>query len=209
MRGSLVPSRGAGAGVAAELARETLVDEATIAHTRDRRAYAEALLEFATARPGLVGAAAFIGRRHLEHRIALIAQEVSMRPSTLAARLALAAAFVAVATIATTSNVPISAMLQAQTEKIYKPGIDGVTMPLLVKEVKPEYTAAALQARIQGTIWLTTVVFASGDVGDVTIAKSLDTEYGLDQQAIDASREWKFEPGRREGSRWRSKSPSK
>jgi beta-lactamase regulating signal transducer with metallopeptidase domain len=60
------------------LARETLVDQATIAHTGDRRAYAAALLEFSTARPRLVGATSLIGPRHLERRIALIAQEVSM-----------------------------------------------------------------------------------------------------------------------------------
>ncbi len=43
------------------LARETLVDEATIAHTRDRRAYAAALLEFSTA-------SAPAARRHRAHR---------------------------------------------------------------------------------------------------------------------------------------------
>lgn len=72
---------------ALSLARETLVDEATIAHTRDRRAYAAALLEFSTARPRLIGATALIGRRHLERRVALIAQEVSMPRSSLAVRI--------------------------------------------------------------------------------------------------------------------------
>jgi TonB family protein len=182
------------------LARETLVDEATIAHTRDRRAYAEALLEFSTARPRLLGANALIGRRHLEQRIALIAQEVSMPRSSLAVRMVVAAGAVALATLVTTSSVPMGATLPAQPEKIYKPGQDtGVTLPRVVREVKPEYTPAAMRARIQGTVWLTTIVLANGDVGDVTVAKSLDAEHGLDQQAIDATRQWKFEPGTREG----------
>lgn len=182
------------------LARETLVDEATIAHTRDRRAYAAALLEFSTARPRLLGLTALIGRRHLEQRIALIAQEVSMPRSSLAVRLAVAAGAVALATLATTASIPMGATLEAQVEKVYRHGQDaGITLPRVVKEVKPVYTPAAMKAKIQGTVWMTAVVLASGDVGDVAVVKSLDTEHGLDQQAIDATRQWKFEPGTREG----------
>jgi protein TonB len=33
----------------------------------------------------------------------------------------------------------------------------------------------------------------------VTVAKSLDTEHGLDQQAVDATRQWTFEPGTMKG----------
>ena len=182
------------------LARETLVDEATIAHTRDRRAYAEALLEFSTARPRLLGANALIGRRHLEQRIALIAQEVSMPRSSLAVRMVVAAGAVALATLVTTSSMPMGATLRPQPEKVYKPGQDtGVTLPRVVRLVKPEYTPAAMQARIQGSVWVTAVVLASGDVGDVTVVTSLDTEHGLDQQAVDAVRQSKFEPGTKEG----------
>ena len=43
------------------------------------------------------------------------------------------------------------------------------------------------------------VVLVSGDVGDVEVTRSLDTQYGLDDQAIEAVRQWKFEPGRRDG----------
>lgn len=154
------------------LARETLVDEATIAHTRDRRAYAAALLEFSTARPRLVGAPALIGRRHLEQRLTLIAQEVSMPRSSLAVKMVVAAGAVALATLATTSNVPMTATLQAQAGKVYRPGEDpGITLPKVVKEVKPVYTPAAMQAKIQGTVWLTAVVLASGDVGEVAVSK--------------------------------------
>jgi TonB family protein len=182
------------------LTRETLVDSATIAHTGDRRAYAAALLEFATARTRLVGATALIGRRHLERRIALIAQEVPMSRSSLTVRLAVAAAAVAIATIATTSHMPISAASQGQAEKVYKPGRDaGITLPRVVKEVKPVYTPRAMQAKIQGTVWLAVIVLASGDVGDVTVSRSLDSEHGLDEQAVNAARQWKFAPGTREG----------
>ena len=65
--------------------------------------------------------------------------------------------------------------------------------------MKPKYTAAAMQAKIQGSICMNVVVLASGDVGDVTVIKSLDQEHGLDQQAINAARQWKFEPGTKDG----------
>lgn len=181
------------------LARETLVDEATIARTRDRRAYAAALLEFAADRPGPLGATALIGRRHLERRISLIAQEVSMSRSSLALRLAAAAGAVAVATMITTSSLPLSATLHAQAEPVYKPSDAGVTLPSVVHEVLPDYTAAAMQARIQGSVRMRVVVLASGDVGEVNVTQSLDKEYGLDDQAVNAMRQYKFKAGTRAG----------
>ncbi len=119
---------------------------------------------------------------------------------SLRVRLAVAAVAVAIVTLTTTSSIPMSATLQAQGEKVYRPGQDaGVTLPHVLSEVKPTYTPAAMQARIQGTVWMTAVVLASGAVGAVDVVKSLDAEHGLDQQAIDATRHWKFEPGTREG----------
>jgi TonB family protein len=121
-----------------------------------------------------------------------------MPRSALALRLILAVSVVAMTTIATTSKVPITVTLAAQADKVYKPGEDaGITLPQVLKEVKPAYTAEAMQAKIQGSVWLTVVVLANGDVGDVTVSKSLDKEYGLDQEAINATRQWKFKPGTR------------
>ena len=56
-----------------------------------------------------------------------------------------------------------------------------------------------MQAKIQGSVWLKCVVSETGDITDVEVTKSLDTEYGLDQAAIDAARQWKFKPGRKDG----------
>jgi protein TonB len=65
--------------------------------------------------------------------------------------------------------------------------------------VKPVYTDAAREARLQGEVHLEAVVLADGSVGDVIVTKSLDTEHGLDQQAIDAMKQWVFEPGAKDG----------
>ncbi len=180
------------------LARETVVDEATIAHTGDRRAYAAALLEFSTARSRLFGATALIRRRHLEQRVALIAQEVSMSRHSLVIRMAVAVSITAGIAFATAVYAPISSTLHAETSQIYKPG-SGTTLPRVVREVKPHYTPEAMQAKIEGTVLMSVVVLATGDVGDVSVTQSLDTEYGLDEQSMDAVRQWKFEPGSRAG----------
>ena len=86
----------------------------------------------------------------------------------------------------------------AAQETIYTPG-NGVTLPKLVKEVHPEYTQEAKDAHIEGTVGLSTVVLADGSVGDVKVTRSLDTTYGLDDQAVKAMKQWTFEPGTKDG----------
>jgi TonB family protein len=38
-----------------------------------------------------------------------------------------------------------------------------------------------------------------GSVGEVRITKSLDQQYGLDEQAIKALVQWQFKPGTKDG----------
>ena len=85
----------------------------------------------------------------------------------------------------------------AAQEQAYKPG-NGVTNPVLIKEVKPNYTEGAIRRRVQGVVEMSVVVLRDGTVGDdVRITKSLDEE--LDQQAIIAVRQWRFRPGTKDG----------
>jgi protein TonB len=76
---------------------------------------------------------------------------------------------------------------------------NATTMPVLVKDVKPEYTREAREARIQGNVMLDAVVLKDGTVGDVTVTKSLDKEHGLDDQAVKAMKQWQFKPGTKDG----------
>lgn len=85
---------------------------------------------------------------------------------------------------------------QGAKDPVYKPG-DGVSAPVLVKEVKPQYTARAKDAKIQGTVLLECVVETDGSVGDVKVTKSLDED--LDLEAVKAVRQWRFEPGKKGG----------
>jgi TonB family protein len=80
----------------------------------------------------------------------------------------------------------------------YKPG-NGVTMPSILKEVKPSYTAEAMRAKIQGVVMVEAIVREDGSVGKVEVVRSLDPTYGLDQEAIKAVRLWRFAPGKRLG----------
>ena len=81
---------------------------------------------------------------------------------------------------------------------VYKPG-DGVMLPVVTKQVRAEYTAEAKRARIVGSVMLEGVVLPDGTVGDVRVERSLDTEHGLDQAAVDAFKQWLFKPGTKDG----------
>lgn len=80
----------------------------------------------------------------------------------------------------------------------YRPGA-GITLPRVLREVKPQYTADAMRAKVQGSVWLECIVMPDGSVGEVRVTKSLDPIFGLDQEAIKAARQWRFSPGIREG----------
>jgi protein TonB len=80
---------------------------------------------------------------------------------------------------------------------VYQPGA-GIDPPTLVKEVRPIYTDEARRQRIQGDVVLEIVVRSDGSVGSVRVRRSLGG--GLDQRAIEAVRQWRFNPARRHGT---------
>lgn len=77
---------------------------------------------------------------------------------------------------------------------VYRVG-NGVTAPTLRSQVKPLYTSAAMQRKIQGTVVLEMIVGSDGVPYDVRVVRSLDAG-GLDEEAIRAAKEWRFNPGR-------------
>ena len=78
-------------------------------------------------------------------------------------------------------------------------GSTRLTLPVPVYEERPQYTPQAMQAKVEGAVFLEAVVLTDGTVGDVSIVQSLDGTYGLDQQAVDAMKRWTFQPGTRDG----------
>lgn len=76
----------------------------------------------------------------------------------------------------------------------YRPG-GAVTAPRVIRQVEPTYSPDALQHRIQGSVLLEVVVTRDGFASNIRVVRSLDP-YGLDQQAVAAVAQWRFEPGR-------------
>src|SRR5688572_27347354 len=79
---------------------------------------------------------------------------------------------------------------------VYQIG-NGVTSPVLIREVKPNYTGDAMRAKLQGVVEMEAVVMPDGSVDPnrIKITRSLDSTFGLDQQAIIAVKQWRFRPG--------------
>ena len=75
----------------------------------------------------------------------------------------------------------------------------GVTPPRLLKKVDPKYTADAMRAKIQGIVEMSAVVLPDGTVTDLSVIKSLDSSFGLDEEAKKAAAQWRFSPGTRLG----------
>jgi protein TonB len=92
----------------------------------------------------------------------------------------------------------MSAIVTVGAQEIQRPG-NGVTLPSVIKQVHPDYTQEAKDAHIEGTVMLDAVVLVDGTVGDVSVVRSLDTTYGLDQQAVKAMKQWLFKPGKKDG----------
>jgi protein TonB len=80
----------------------------------------------------------------------------------------------------------------------YQPG-NGVSFPIKLREVRPNYTSDAMRAKVQGTVLLQCVVKQDGTVGDVQVIRSLDPTFGLDSEAVKAAKQWLFRPGMRLG----------
>jgi protein TonB len=92
--------------------------------------------------------------------------------------------------------VGLTAVLGAQ--EVFSVG-NGVNAPTVIRQVKPEYTTQAQANRIEGTVLMNVVVQDDGTVGPVSVERSLDTMFGLDEQAVKAMKAWSFKPGTKDG----------
>jgi TonB family protein len=79
---------------------------------------------------------------------------------------------------------------------VYRIG-NGVSQPKLLSKVEPKYSEEARQAKWQGTVQLSLIVEEDGSASDVKVSRPLGL--GLDENAIDAVKQWRFQPGLKEG----------
>ncbi len=80
--------------------------------------------------------------------------------------------------------------------EIYRPG-NGVSMPVVVVKVDPDYSEDARKARYSGTVLVSVVVDKDGLPRDIRIVRSVGM--GLDEKAIEAVQKWRFKPGMKGG----------
>ena len=73
----------------------------------------------------------------------------------------------------------------------------GVTPPSILSRIEPQYSEEARKARYQGTVVLEAIVRKDGTCDIVRIVRSLG--FGLDENAIQALKQWRFRPGMRNG----------
>ena len=73
----------------------------------------------------------------------------------------------------------------------------GVSAPRALSTPDPEYSEEARKAKYQGTVVLWLIVDQYGRPQNLKVARSLGM--GLDQKAIEAVRQWKFEPAMKDG----------
>jgi protein TonB len=73
----------------------------------------------------------------------------------------------------------------------------GVTPPRVIYQTDPEFSEEARKAKYQGTCVLGLVVDANGHPTAIRVLSALGM--GLDEKAIESVKNWKFEPGKKDG----------
>ena len=73
--------------------------------------------------------------------------------------------------------------------------------PIPIKQVSPHYPVVAKESGLEGVVVLKVEVLKNGSVGDVVVAKSLQSgQDGLDELAIKAVKQWEFVPAKNKGN---------
>lgn len=118
----------------------------------------------------------------------------------LAARLISSHAAAFMVTLALTAAGAAGWMLMARRSPPIYELTDGISAPIPLEMAKPEYTSLAKRAKLQGAVRVRCVLPPSGHCTDVVVVRSLDTHLGLDDEAVRAVRQWRFQPATLDGS---------
>jgi protein TonB len=73
----------------------------------------------------------------------------------------------------------------------------GISAPTAISSPDPDYTEEARREKKQGTVVLWLIVDSSGRPRDIHVARGLG--FGLDGKAIDAVKQWRFQPALKDG----------
>lgn len=79
---------------------------------------------------------------------------------------------------------------------VYKVG-GGISAPTAISAPDPDYTEEARRAKKQGTCELYLIVDSGGHPRDIKVIRGLG--FGLDAKAVEAVRQWRFQPALKDG----------
>ena len=80
---------------------------------------------------------------------------------------------------------------------VYRAGTAGVSMPVPIVRIEPEYSEEARKAKFSGTVEIALIVDTEGHPRNIRVARGLGM--GLDEKAEEAVSKWRFKPGFRNG----------
>ena len=95
----------------------------------------------------------------------------------------------------TGSGSSIEAAAPAEASGPFRVG-DGIARPRKIKDVKPVYPQPAMASQAMGTVLIEATIGADGKVHNARVLRSVAA---LDQAALDAVRQWEYEPSRLNG----------
>lgn len=73
----------------------------------------------------------------------------------------------------------------------------GVMAPKIITRVDPEFSEEARKNKYQGVVILRLIIGTDGKPRDISVQRTLGM--GLDEKAIEAVKQWRFEPGTKDG----------
>jgi TonB family protein len=91
-------------------------------------------------------------------------------------------------------GAPVSAQ---DKDIVYTAGRSGVTHPVVIKEVKPRYPKALLEAKKGAVVVVHCIVATDGLPTELRVKKPGDPDF--DREAVKALSEWRFKPGLKDG----------
>ena len=174
------------------LAREQVVDEATIRLTDSRERYVESLLAVARARlfPSFSPASPFLRRHLLKKRVARILQERTMTTRRLIVSLTASAAALALAAAVAVRSFPLEAQERAvaisdEPIQVVKGGEH------LLHGERPEYPRRAIEQKIAGDVQVEMTLDERGEVSD---ARVLSGPEELRRATLESVLQWHYAP---------------
>ena len=198
------------------LSREQVVDEGAVRLTGKRRQYLDALWRIVCTDQRHANALVvpLLGRSHLVERVAWLKKEKSMSKSRIVMSVLVLAVSVAVAGLVGASVFPAASETamriappavqddskteekDAEENKLKTVSKDSecdeITRPEVIEKVNPKYPEEARKAKITGHVIVETVINEKGTVDDIKVVESPDER--LSEAAVEAIRQWTFEP---------------